>query len=147
MGFPDLKKRDSLISPNERQPMTQSYSADLRSRVIQAGLNGLSARAAAKRFDVGPSTAIVWIRRFRESGESLARRQGKPKGARLDAHEEFILGLVEETKDISLAEIAACLEVEHGLRVGITSVWTFLDRHGLTFKKRQPMRLSSSARM
>ena len=128
--------------------MTQAYSPDLRSRVIKATMSGLSARQAAERVGVGISTAIVWVRRYRQSGEAVARRQGKPRGSRLDAHASFILGLVEAgTKDISLAEIAERLAAERGLRVGITSIWTFLDRHGLTFKKRPPMRRSSSARM
>lgn len=39
--------------------MTQVYSTDLRSRAIQAATNGMSARAAAERFGVGVSTAIV----------------------------------------------------------------------------------------
>lgn len=128
--------------------MVQAYSPDLRSRVIKAAAGGMSARQAAARFGVGVSTAIVWVRRYRQSGEAVARRQGKRRGSRLDAHEGFILGLVEAgTKDISLAEIAERLAAERGLRVGITSIWTFLDRHGLTFKKRPPTRQSSSARM
>ena len=128
--------------------MSQAYSPDLRSRVIQAAAGSLSARQAAERFGVGISTAIVWVRRHRQTGETLARRQGKPRGSRLDAHKDFILGLVDAgTKDISLAEIAERLAAERGLKIGINSVWTFLDRHGLTFKKRPPMRRSSSARM
>jgi transposase len=127
--------------------MVQAYSPDLRSRVIKAAAGGMSARQAAERFGVGISTAIVWVRRYRQSGEAVARRQGKPHGSRLDAHEGFILGLVAAgTKDISLAEIAERLAAERGLSVGITSIWTFLDRHGLTFKKRLPTRRSSSAR-
>ena len=128
--------------------MVQAYSPDLRSRVIKAATSEMSARQAAERFGVGVSTAIVWVRRYRQSGEAVARRQGKPRGSRLDAHAGFILGLVEDgTKDISLAEIAARLASERGLTVGITSIWTFLDRHGLTFKKRPPTRRSRSARM
>ena len=128
--------------------MVQAYSADLRSRVIKAAADGMSARQAAERFGVGISTAIVWVRRYRQSGEAVARRQGKPRGSRLDAHEGFILGLVEAgTKDISLAEIAERLVAERGLSIGITSIWTFLDRHGLTFKKRPLTRRSSSAMM
>ncbi|SER33383.1 Winged helix-turn helix, partial [Azotobacter beijerinckii] len=49
-------------------------------------MGGLSARQAAERFDVGTATAIVWVRRFREGGELVARRQGKPRGLRLDPH-------------------------------------------------------------
>ena len=116
--------------------MVQAYSPDLRSRVIKAAAGGLSARQAAERFGVGVSTAIVWVRRYRQSGEAVARPQGKSRGSRLDAHKSFILELVEAgTKDISLAEIADRLAAEHGLTVGITTVWKFLDRHGLTFKK------------
>lgn len=119
--------------------MVQASSPDLRSRVIKAAANGLSARQAAERFSAGISTAIVWVRRYRQSGEAMARRQGKPRGSRLDAHESFILGLVEAgTKDISLAEIAERLETDRGLKVGITTVWKFLDRRGLTFKKDRP---------
>ncbi len=105
----------------------------------------MSARQAAERFGVGISTAMVWVRRYRQSGEAVARRQGKPRGSRLDPHADYILGLVEGgTKDISLAEIAERLASERGVTIGITSIWTFLDRHGLTFKKRPRMRRSNS---
>lgn len=119
--------------------MVQAYSPDLRSRVIKAAVGGLSARQAAERFGVGVSTAIVWVRRYRQSGEAVARPQGKSRGSRLDGHECFILGLVEAgTKDVSLAEIADRLAAERGLTVGITTVWKVLDRHGLTFKENRP---------
>ena len=127
--------------------VVQAYSDDLRSRVIKAAVDGMSARQAAARFGVGVATAIVWVRRFRANGEAMPRRQGKPRGSRLDAHADYILALVEAgTKDISLAEIVARLEAERGVRVGITSVWKLLDRHGLTYKKRQPTQPSSSAK-
>lgn len=128
--------------------MVQAYSPDLRSRVIKAVADGASARQAAERFGVGISTSIVWVRRYRQSGEAVARRQGKPRGSRLDAHKDFILALVEAgTKDITLAEIAERLQAERGVSIGVTSVWTFLDRHGLTYKKRPPTRKSSNATM
>ena len=136
-----------MVAGKSRAAMVQAYSADLRSRGIKAAAGGMSARQAADRFGVGISTAIVWVRRYRQNGEAVARRQGKPRGSRLDAHEGFILGLVDAgTKDIALAEIAEHLATERGLSIGITSIWTFLDRHGLTFKKRPLTRRSSSAR-
>jgi transposase len=126
--------------------MVQAYSADLRIRVIEAAADGLSARQAAERFEVGISTAIVWIRRFRATGEIEGRRQGKRPGSRLDAHEAFILALVEDgTKDITLAEIADQVAEDCDLRVGTTAIWTFLDRRGLTFKKRPRTRPSRTA--
>ncbi|WP_416135572.1 IS630 family transposase [Azotobacter chroococcum] len=116
--------------------MARAYSADLRRRVVEAAMGGLSARQAAERFDVGTATAIVWVRRFREGGELVARRQGKPRGLRLDPHADYLLGLLEQTPDLTLAELAATLERERGIRVSLATVWTFLDRHGMTFKKK-----------
>ena len=86
--------------------MSHSFSADLRGRVITAISAGLSTRKAAKRFGIGASTAGRWFRRYRDNGETTARKQGQPPGSKFDKHEAFILGLVEEeTPDISLAEI------------------------------------------
>ena len=86
--------------------MSRSYSTDLRIRVIEAISGGLSTRQAAARFGIGVSTAVTWYRRYRETGEVSARKQGQPGGSKLDAHAAFILALVRERPDISLAEIA-----------------------------------------
>ena len=67
--------------------MTQSFSADLRERVIAAISNGLSTRKAAKHFSIGISTAGAWFRRYRDHGETMARKQGQPPGSKLDKHE------------------------------------------------------------
>jgi transposase len=61
--------------------MARAYSQDLRDRVIDAALNGLSARQAAARFGVGDATAIVWVRRARQTGERGARKQGSRSAA------------------------------------------------------------------
>ncbi len=71
--------------------MSHGYSADLRGRVLSAISQGLSTRKAAKRFGIGVSTAGEWYRRYRESGEVAARKQGQPPGSKLDTHEAFIL--------------------------------------------------------
>ena len=122
--------------------MARAYSQDLRDRVIDAGT---SARAAAERFGIGVATAIVWVRRARE-GERSARKQGQPRRSKLDPHCEFGLGLVEAEPDITIAEMQERLLSEAGIRASVGTIWTFLDRAGLTFKKRPPMRPSRSAR-
>lgn len=125
--------------------MTRSLSSDLRMRVIAAVGEGLSTREAARRFRVGISTVGTWCRRYRASGETAARKQGQPSRSKLDPHEGFIFGLIAERPDITLAEIAERLAVEHGVRVVLSTVWVFLDRRGITFKKRRRMPASSSA--
>ena len=61
------------------------------------------------RFGVGIKTAILWVRRARETGKTTARKQGHPKGSKLDEHEAFLLGLVAEKADVTLAEMQAQL--------------------------------------
>lgn len=126
--------------------MGYCYGNDLRRRVIEAIDGGFSARAAAARFSVAPSTAINWCRQWRETGTIEPARQGHPPGSKLDAHEAFILGLVEETKDIALTEIAGRLAAEHDVRVCPATVWHFFAKRGLTHKKRQAMHRSSAVR-
>lgn len=114
--------------------MTRSLSADLRGRVIAAIEDGVSTREAARRFRIGISTAGAWYRRYRETGEMEARKQGQPSRSKLDAHEAFILGLIEEAPDVTLAEIGERLAAERGVRAAPSTVWLFLDRRGITFK-------------
>src|SRR3954467_5270073 len=122
--------------------MARAYSQDLRDRVIDAALAGLPARQAAVRFGVGIATAIVWVRRARETGERTARPQGQPRRSKLDPHGDFLLGLIEAKDDISLVEIQERLAAERGLRASVGTIWTVLDRCNMTVKKRRLMRSS-----
>ena len=121
--------------------MARAYSQDLRERVIDAGT---SARQAAERFGIGVATAIAWVRRARE-GERSARKQGQPKRSKLDQHREFLLALIGAEPDITIAEMRERLRSEAGVTASAGTIWTFLDRAGLTFKKRPPTRPSRSA--
>src|SRR3954471_24276080 len=116
--------------------MARPYSQDLRDRVIEATGNGTSARQAAVRFDVGVSTAIKWVERLRDSGERSARRQGRRPGSKLDAHRDFLLAVIEAAPDATIEELRRRLVEENGVRAGTGTIWTFLDRCGLTFKKK-----------
>ena len=126
--------------------MTKPLSNDLRKRLILAVDGGQSRRAAARRFGVAASTAIKWVRQWRHEG----RAEPKPLGGdrhshRTEAHAGEILALVEETPDITLAEIAEHLEDAHGLRVAQSTVWRLLDRHGMTFKKNRARKRAATA--
>lgn len=127
--------------------MSGAFSADLRGRVLDAVEAGSSVRRAAARFGVGISTAIRWARRWRETGERTARKQGHPVGSRLDAHEAYLLGLIEQTVDITLDEMRHHLAEERGVRAGYGTLWRFFDRRGITVKKRRAMRLSRNGPM
>jgi len=53
----------------------------------------------------------------------------------MEAFAAEVLNLVDETPDITLAEIAEYLEGAHGLRTSQSAVRRLLDRHGMTCKK------------
>ena len=117
--------------------MARAYSQDLRDRVIDGAVSGLPIRQAAVRFGVGIATAILWVRRARESGERRARRQGQPRRSKLDPHRNFLLGLIEAKDDITLIEMQERLVAERSVKAGVGTSWTFLDRRDMTVKKRQ----------
>ena len=116
--------------------MTQPLSDDLRRRVVTAVDGGMSRRGAARRFGIAPSTAIKWVRAWQYTGSYRPRPQGGDRRSqRIEARAETVLALVEETPDMTLAEIAAHLESAHGVRVSQSTVWRFFQRRGITFKK------------
>ncbi len=117
--------------------MARAYSQDLRERVVEAGMGGLSARQAAARFGVGVSTTIAWIRRAR-AGEWTARRQGQPKGSKLDPHADYLLDLIAGTPHVSLRELQARLAEEKGVSAGVGTLWRFFAARAITFKKNRP---------
>ena len=116
--------------------MARAYSQDLRDRVIEAAFSGKSARVSAARFGIGVATAIVWVRRAREAGDRTARKQGGTKRRKLDPHRQFLLALIGETPDLTISELLERLLARRGVKVSRSTLWTYLDRCGLTFKKR-----------
>lgn len=115
--------------------MGRAYSDDLRQRVLLTIEGGLSARQTAARFSIGVATAIVWYQRYRETGETTARQQGKPKGSKLDAHEGFLLEMIANKPDSSLAEMVAALSEACDISACQATVWRFLRMRGFTVKK------------
>ena len=127
--------------------MARAYSLDLRERVVAAIEEGLSTHQAAARFSIGIATAGSWARLKRSQGNVRPRRQGKPPGSVLDAHADFILGVLEAKPDTTLDELVERLASERAVVVVRTAVWKFLDRRDLTHKKRQHTRASRNAPM
>ena len=112
--------------------MARAYSQDLRDRLIDAALSGPSLRQAAARFDIAVSTAIGWMGRLRDSGERAARRQGRPRGLKLDPHRDFLLPLIEAEPDMTIETMQERLGDERGVKVNATSIpqdWCSSRRH------------------
>jgi len=86
-------------------------------RVLKAADEGASARQEAARFGVGISSAIRWIARAK-IGERTPRPQGRRLGSRLDGFADFIVGMIEERRDITLNEMVERLDTERSMRIG-----------------------------
>jgi transposase len=115
--------------------MAKPYSIDLRERVVAAvETGGLSRRRAASRFGVGVSTAINWVRRFRETGSVAPGQMGghKPKSI-VGAHHAWLVERTRE-KDFTLRGLVAELAAR-GLKVDYRTVWNFVHAEKLSFKK------------
>jgi transposase len=69
-------------------------------------------------------------------GERTARPQGWRRGSTLDPHEAFIVGMIEEQKDITLDEMVRRLDAEASVRIGRSALSVWLRRRGWTFKKK-----------
>ncbi|WP_408836222.1 helix-turn-helix domain-containing protein, partial [Acidisphaera sp. L21] len=116
--------------------MAGALSQDLRSRVIAAVDGGMSRNSAAARFGVAVSTAVRWLRTWREHDRPTALPVGGDKRShRIEAFGAVILAAIEAQKDITLAELAELLHGDYGASFAISTIWRFLDRHDVTFKK------------
>ena len=113
-------------------------------RVIEAVEAGSSRRGAAARFGVSVSSAIRWVDVWRRTGRTAPYpRGGDRRSGRIEGAAEFLLAKVEETPDITLAELQALLK-ERDLSVGTGTVWRFFDRWDQASKKNRARRRASA---
>jgi len=118
--------------------MAKPLSEDLRVRIVWAVDSGMSRRAAAERFGVSASSAVRFVKEWAGSGSVAAKPQGgDQRSHRIEAHRAFILNAIEEKPDLTLVEIAELLKTQQGASFAPSSVWRFLDRHAVTFKKKR----------
>jgi putative transposase len=116
--------------------MAKPYSMDLRERVVAAvEREGMSRHEAAARFGVAPSSAIKWVRRFRDTGSVAPAQIGgyKPRTLRGE-HRDWLLE--RTSRDFTLRGLVAEL-AERGVKVDYRSVWEFVHAEGLSFKKKR----------
>jgi transposase len=114
--------------------MPRAYSNDLRERVVSAIAAGQSCRSAALRFGVAPSSAVKWVQRWRSRGDvSPGSSRGRIRSP-LYPHRSWLLELVAAVPDVTLAEVQARL-ADRGQKAGLSSLWQFFDREGISFKK------------
>lgn len=119
--------------------MGKPLSEDLRTRVVQAVEGGMSRRAAAERFGISAASAVRFVKEWRQSGATKAKRQGgDQRSQRIEEHHEAIMSAIEAKPDMTLVELSEMLKSEREASFAPSSIWRFLDRHSVTFKKKRP---------
>lgn len=117
--------------------MAKPYSMDLRERVVEAvERDGVSCNQAAARFAVAVSTAIKWVKRYRQSGSVAPSQMGGQRPKKLvGEHRDWLLRRCRE-RDFTLRGLVAEL-AERGLSVDYRVVWAFVHQEKLSYKKRR----------
>jgi transposase len=116
--------------------MGQSYSLDLRTRIIEHVRAGHSRREAARHFGVSPSCAVKLVKRVDRTGSAEPARLGRRRGnGKLAPHTAFLVTRVEAQPDITMPELAGVLQVERGLLASPASLSRVLCKAGFTYKK------------
>ena len=116
----------------------QSYSEDLRARVLAAIDGGMAARPAASVFRVSVSYIYKALIRRRRTGEVSASTQRGHRPRKLTpAQEAAVAAHIATHPDITLAALQTWLAVEHAVRLSNGAMWSAVARLGLSFKKRR----------
>jgi len=114
--------------------MTAPLSHDLRERVVGAIEAGESCRSAAARFGVAVSSAVKWSQLYRATGSVAPGKMGGHRKRLLDPHRAFIIERIGQTPHLTLHRLKDELAAR-GVQVSHDTVWKFLRREGLSFKK------------
>ena len=113
----------------------QSYSGDLRGRILAAIDGGGSAQATAQLFQVSVSYIYKALGRRAATGETEARAQRNRQTLKLAEHHTAIAAEVALRPDVTLDELRAWLRATHQVEASLGLMHKTLARLGLTRKK------------
>jgi transposase len=114
--------------------MVRALSNDLRERVVAAAFAGERCRAVAARFGVAVSSVVKWSQRRRMTGSVAPAKMGGRRKRVLEPHRAFIVERIAQTSHLTLHGLKDELAAR-GVHVSHNTVWLFLRREGLSFKK------------
>ncbi len=114
----------------------QSYSQDLRDRVIGAVDGGVAVRQAAMTFGVSIAYIYKALIRRRLTGDSGVNPNRGHRARKLSPDQEMALGVhIRSRPGITLVQAQAWLLAEHGVSLSTGATWNAARRLGLSFKK------------
>jgi len=120
------------------------YSRDLRARVVARVLSGETVRSVADTYSVGVSSVVRWSQRYRSRGNSDPDKMGRGGSHILDKERSWLLDRLANEPDVTLRQLVAELG-ERGVKVCYGTVWNFVHREDLSFKKKRSSQRAGSA--
>lgn len=124
----------------------QTYSEDLRARVLAAVDRGGRVYEMVELFEVSVSYIYKALGRRRQTGIVTALPKCGRPGRKLDRHLDLLVAHVRAHPDATLAELVEWSAAERGVKVCIATMWATLEALGITLKKRPATPPSKSAR-
>jgi transposase len=122
----------------------QSYSQDLRDRVLRALARGDGPSAIARRFEVSRFYVYQVRDREQKTGVRTSFQIGGHRRSRLEAAQPVLRGWIAGEPGLTLAELQERLAAQ-GIAIRIGALWHQLNKWNLTFKK-NPARQRARAR-
>jgi transposase len=124
----------------------QTYSRDLRERVVAARQQGQSAQEIARLFRVSKRSVERFWRKYLDTGAIEPRQRGGYRRSRLEKHDRKLRRWIKEKADLTLAQLQERLAQDLGIQLGTTALWHRLECLGLSYKKNPQRRRAKPAR-
>ena len=118
--------------------MARAYSQDLRDRVIDAvQREGMSRRAAARRFGVSSASAIKWLQRWHRTGERGSAGTGGHRPSKVQPERAWLLAVIAAAAGHHAGSVwrPGCWR-ERGVKVDTGMLSRFFKGAGISFKKK-----------
>jgi putative transposase len=115
--------------------MTKPYPMALRERALRFVEAGESRHAVARRLGVSVSCVVKWLARHSLTGSVKPLKIGGHVPRKIaGADRDWLLQQIKG-RDVTLQGLADELLAERGLKVDYRTMWNFVHREGLRFKK------------
>jgi len=115
--------------------MTKPYPMALRERALRFVEAGESRHAVARRLGVSVSCVVKWLARYSLTGSVKPLKIGGHVPRKIaGADRDWLLQQIKG-RDVTLQGLADELLAERGLKVDYRTMWNFVQREGLSFKK------------
>jgi transposase len=124
----------------------QTYSRDLRERIVAARQQGESAQEIARLFRVSKRTVERFWKQYLATGAIEPKPRGGYRRSRLEKHDRKLRRWIKEKADLTLAQLQERIARELGIQLGTTALWHRLERLGLSYKKNAVRRRAKPAR-